>query len=413
MKSWPCSQGHIQSSSWLWCDGGLYAAITPTTHYCIECVVGSLAVVPTIVHDFACVMWASTSLKALESGTMESRSSLGQQFTSACKLDNRLLAQYQACGRSYALQREFKLKWCKLEYDKEVEKQTTETSTDKEGMEYHHYQLSQLVWHFKSREAGLNYMQSALRKGNAGELWRGKPWARLNIMTKFWEFLLVEQYGSTEATTSWRMTSKKRPAEIADGGSTSPAKSPKIASPGARSNALADEAAEEPEEDTKQQKAKAKSKAKGKGGAKAKAKAASKTPPEVDDATKETKKIIEKEISKCKALKLRCDTAQTQAQEILSAISENLAWKKWAGEKQINMLNEPLAALTDVKKSSEFWITWTTSSSVTFGQWAKKTYKCDELLKHTRSSANVEAAAEAVEMAVKVIRGMRKVNGGS
>ena len=225
-------------------------------------------------------------------------------------------------------------------------------------------------------------------------------------MTKFWEFLLVEQYGSTEATTSWQMTSKKRPAEMP------PKKCPKIASPGARSNALADKAAEEPEEDTKQQ-AKAKSKAKGKGRAKAKAKAASKTPPEVDDATKETKKIIEKEISKCKALKLRCDTAQTQAQEILSAISENLAWKKWAGEKQINMLNEPLAALTDVKKSSEFWITWTTSSAVTFGQWAKKTYKRDELLKHTRSSANVEAAAEAVEMAVKVIRGMHKVNGGS
>ena len=354
-------------------------------------------------------MWASTSLKALDSGAIESRSSLGQQFTAACKLDNRLLAQYQACGKAYAMQRDFKLKWCKLEYDKEVEKQTVETSTDKEGMTYHHYQLSQLVWHFKSREAGLNYMQSALRKGTAGELWRGKPWARLNTMTKFWEFLLVEQYGSTEAATSWQMTGRKRPAEIADGGESTPAKSPRIASPGA---ALADETAEEPEEDTKQR-AKAKSKARGKGGATAKAKAASKTPPEVDDATKETKKIIEKEISKCKALKLRCDTAQTQAQEILSAIGENIAWKKWAGEKQITMLNEPLAALTDVKKSSDFWITWTTSSSVTFGQWAKKTYKCDELLKHTRSSANVETAVEAVEMAIKVVRGMHKVNGGS
>jgi hypothetical protein len=134
-----------------------------------------------------------------------------------------------------------------------------------------------------------------------------------------------------------------------------------------------------------------------------------KTAGAADEAAKATKKLIDSHLSKCKTLKARLDSCQSQHSEMYTAIvSERVGWKRFAAE--IQELTEQKAKLDAAKAKSEFWQNWATNAFVAFSTWVKKHYTASDVDKEMNFYHKVEAAVSNVENFNKRLQNMHQAS---
>ena len=134
---------------------------------------------------------------------------MGQAFARELKKNPELKDAYTRVGKSYEMQKIFKMNWSKEKFTAlTTVKKFSASCSEEEGTHGDYAPLSEIAWRKKSRVAAINYMNEAIRRHKLGTTYRGRPWVLKNTFTKSWEFLYLSTSFASKAKNEWRIEEK-------------------------------------------------------------------------------------------------------------------------------------------------------------------------------------------------------------
>jgi hypothetical protein len=166
--------------------------------------------------------------QAIDSGTFDMTGVLGKAWNQNKKSDQGLAQDYLAVGKAYNSQREFRLKWCKIELAKIVVKKTEIEETMQEEYSQGEYLPFDVI---VDREGGperesavraaLHYTLCCQRFFKQDHKAGNKHFCEYNEMTQRWEFLFLRKGFRENFTKLWRLESVAQNSEEPGSGSGS------------------------------------------------------------------------------------------------------------------------------------------------------------------------------------------------
>jgi hypothetical protein len=243
--------------------------------------------------------------------------------------------------------------------------------------------------------ATVNYMLTAIAKVNKGETMDGQPYILYNAWTRRYEFMHIELSYSQSHSQGWKVENTEKAEQYGgddadghdgrDGGNGGrPAKKLKVA----------DEETETPEAAVDDKVDKNKKKLQ-------KQKAVETDP--VKLALVQKRKETDGKLAKCKALKIRCDGAQSQFVEVTRAAEAQPEWS-WCDHSQLKNLQGAKKRLDCYKSGSVFWSAWAVQSG--FHLVAKKNFSAEELDLELSKMPDVERLIQGLEDEVGMVTRM-------
>jgi hypothetical protein len=268
---------------------------------------------------------------AIDSGIFDMTGVLGKAWNIAKKQNIGLAADYLAVGKSYNAQREFRLKWCKMELAKI---DTTQTEIEENGQsEYSqgdYLPFDVIVdreggpQRAASVKAALHYVMACQRFFKQNHMAGSKHFCEYNVMTHRWEFLFLRKGYRENFTKLWKIETRSfSSTEVVSEASGSGA----LDEGAAKANGKAP-AAPAPPVATPPAKQLATPKAKGKG---QKRKHGEEDPTESPEqfAKKAQKKEMDIGFRKFALLRTRMTSSSSTASDICGYISRDRKWS-WA-----------------------------------------------------------------------------------
>ncbi len=137
---------------------------------------------------------------AIDSGTFDMTGVLGKAWNQAKKQNIGLAADYLAVGKSYNAQREFRLKWCKIELTKMETTQTEIEENEQSEYSQGEYLPFDVIVDREggpkraaSVKAALHYALACQRFFKQNHMAGSKHFCEYNVMTQRWEFLFLRK----------------------------------------------------------------------------------------------------------------------------------------------------------------------------------------------------------------------------
>jgi hypothetical protein len=324
--------------------------------------------------------------KASQADHFDMKTGPGQKWARAVAADANLKLDYKAtAGSSYAMQRKFRQDWAAREWKAlEAQQKVLESSTRSETQRGSYLSLSKLIWEEKSKQAGCNYMEWAIKQYKAGELANGdRPFVNRNPKTLMREFWYTSEWADTGTQKQWLLeqSGAVQRAKTAAALPEDPKESKEPPLKKSRKNSgLADETVEGKKVGKKETPA---------SGGKA-------------DKDKELRKELDDALKKAKMLKTRADGMISAFYDISAKIASDPAWD--FGQTKLKHMDLAKAGVDKIKTLNDFWGLW--SLNPNFVTVAKKQYTVDELKKHLNCIDKVDVAVNELEKIIGIVRGM-------
>jgi hypothetical protein len=152
---------------------------------------------------------------AIDSGTFDMTGVLGKAWNQAKKQNIGLAADYLAVGKSYNAQREFRLKWCKMELTKMETIQTEIEENEQSEYSQGEYLPFDVIVDREggpkraaSVKAALHYALACQRFFKQNHMASSKHFCEYNGMTQRWEFLFLRKGYRENFTKLWKMETR-------------------------------------------------------------------------------------------------------------------------------------------------------------------------------------------------------------
>jgi hypothetical protein len=152
---------------------------------------------------------------AIDSGTFDMTGVIGKAWSQNKKSSPGLAQEYVALGKSYNAQREFRLKWCKIELAKIVTVKTEIEETVQTEYSHGEYLPFDVIvdreggeHRMNSVKAALQYVMCCQRFFRQNHKAGNKHFCEYNEMTQRWEFLFLRKGFREDFTKLWRLESK-------------------------------------------------------------------------------------------------------------------------------------------------------------------------------------------------------------
>ena len=292
------------------------------------------------------------------------KTKVAQLWNLAKSKDPKLSEAYNALGKEYRKQREFRMQWAKGEAEKfkqeRIYKHTQELMGEVKGT----YKTFGMIWKAEGKdpvgfEVAKNVVMSCLDLHSQGKKLYGRPWLQINKQKKYPEFLVVEESVSFKDRETWgyKEVSASASSVPTGGGGGEPDGGKRKREP--ETNKQDEGAPGDISDDDMFEVSSKKSKK------------------AITEEQKTEQKQLITQLTKLKQFRREVSQVCSDCSELLSVVSSAKAWEYANNEPYLRPVREARDKMVKFKEDSEFWSAFMIEDN--FVAYSKKHFKISEI----------------------------------